>query len=193
MEPFERVPRVNLLRTPRRAVPVAAYARAALVAVLLVLLVGSYQAYARLGDATLARDEATAGTRRERSLLGTAQDEVEALQAQMVTLKNAEANQSDPVKAVEQAQVDWRRAMATLYSVRVSGVEVGAVGLSLRGEMEVTGGATTVAQMQEYQAGLRRVSGTLELLTIDWNVTQAKGDSEDGLVSFRASLRLRQP
>ena len=191
-EPWQRVPKVNLLDRPKRAVQPESLVRWGLALVILVfvfLAFGAVRGWNEAGDDIAVLQQQLVG---ERSSLALQTSLVDEAQEQIAALEAEREAAASPSQALAELRLDWESALSTLFAIDVEGVTVTSVTTRQIGDMRVDGTATTVTAMEAYRGRLRSTEDNLVLRSFNWSFAQrtASDGAEISVIVFSMEMDL---
>ena len=192
-EPWQRVPKVNLLARPTRRIPIEVISLLAFGVIAVILLLVAYSAYQGMGDANDLVDARTTTLSQLRRDLINQQTLLDELQ-ESIGLKKFELEEaSRPSNVVETARLDWQRAFTTLFGIEASRIVVNSAETGDEGTLTLRGTADEVIDMERYQSEIRARADTLQLISLTWNLIEVAGTDDSPpstFISFTANLKV---
>ena len=171
-QPWQRVPKINLLGGQRAAFTSFTFMRWVLAAAIVIVAGVDYAVYNGRSDAedkTVTVQAELADVRRDISSVEIPVNEVKS----QLNDENERRNRTaKPATLVKEARIDWASALTRLHSVAVPGVEPGPIATQKDGVINTEGTAASVQAMEAYQNLLRRTGGNLRLVSLNWTAAE---------------------
>ena len=171
-QPWQRVPKINLLGGQRATFTSVTLTRWVLAGAILIVVLVDYTVYNGKSDAedkTLKLQTELTSVRRD---LSSAEIPVNEVKSQFNDENERRTRTAKPATLVKEARIDWASALTRLHSTTIPGIEPGPIATQKEGVITTEGTASSVQVMEAYQSGLRRAGGNLRLVSLNWGAAE---------------------